>query len=59
MSPPATSKTSCCLCCGDVAREVGDVCVCVLFTKTDKEHFVFVSACVYALCINIIMCVHL
>ena len=29
MSPPATSKTSCSLCCGDVAREVGDVCVCV------------------------------
>ena len=33
MSPPATSKTSCSLCCGDVAREVGDVCVCVLITK--------------------------
>ena len=29
MSPPATctSKTSCSLCCGDVAREVGYVCV--------------------------------
>ena len=31
MSPPATctSKTSCSLCCGDVAREVGNVCVCI------------------------------
>ena len=28
MSPPATSKMSCCLCCGDVARESGMV-VCV------------------------------
>ena len=27
MSLPATSKTSCSLCCGDAAREVGDVCV--------------------------------
>ena len=35
MSPPATSKTSCSLCCGDVAREV---CLCVLITKTEKQH---------------------
>ena len=40
MSPPATSKTSFSLCCGDVAREVGEggMCVCVLITKTDKQH---------------------
>ena len=36
MSPPATSEMSCSLCCGDVAREVGDVCV--LITKTEKQH---------------------
>ena len=31
------------------------MCVCVLITKTDKQHFVFMSVCVYVLCIIIIM----